>query len=91
MGFVLHTLPACALQDLREETVSFMWAMFELNPHTFDALDTISIDSPSVPQAPSSDERDWPAILVLPNTPSTHPQYVDCVSNGRRLFGGGRP
>lgn len=42
MGFVLHTLPACALQDLREETVSFMWAMFELNPHTFDALDTIS-------------------------------------------------
>ncbi|BDA50177.1 hypothetical protein COCOBI_15-3060 [Coccomyxa sp. Obi] len=52
------------LQDLREETVAFMWAMLELNPHTFDALKIISIDSPSMPQAPTTDTRDWPAILA---------------------------
>lgn len=56
------------MKDLREETVAFMWAMLELNPHTFDALDIISIDSPSTPQTPATDTRDWHAILVMPNT-----------------------
>ncbi|BDA50176.1 hypothetical protein COCOBI_15-3050 [Coccomyxa sp. Obi] len=53
------------VEELVHGATTFMWAMFELNPHTLDALVTLNVECPSAAlKAASSDPRDWPAILA---------------------------
>ncbi|CAL8465314.1 g4849 [Coccomyxa elongata] len=65
-----------------------MWAMLELNPHTFDALDIISIDSPSMPQNPATDTRDWHAILAgIQLSQEQEDQMLACRRTALQGFG----
>ncbi len=60
------------VQELVHGVTTFMWAMFELNPRTLDALVTLNVERPSAAlKTASSDPRDWPAILVSPALNST--------------------